>query len=151
MAAKSTKSEHPSRPLETYLADLMRLDGSMTQMMTRPLEICLRWQADLLKAAEPLTADWLERRREGTNAALDALERLARCTDLAEAASIQRDWFDGATKRLNSDIGALTAQAVALSEEAVVATRNAAQSSAEAVASLKPRAVEKETRVDAAA
>ena len=79
MAAKTPKAERPSRAPETYFADLMRFDGSLTQMIARPLEAWLRWQADLLKAAQPLTADWFERRREGTDAALAALEKLTRC------------------------------------------------------------------------
>jgi hypothetical protein len=135
----------------TPLVDILRLDGSITQVMTRPFEIWLRWHQDLLKAAEPVTIGWLERRRESTDAALAALEKLVRCTDLGEAASIQREWIDGAVKRLNSDITSLTEQTVALSQEAVAVTRYAIQPLAEAQPSSKRRAVEKETQIEAAA
>ena len=74
-----------------------------------------------------------------------------RCTDLGEAASIQRDWVDGTIKRLNSDIAALTEQTMVLSQEAVAVTRYAIQPPAEAQPSPKRRAVEKETQIEAAA
>jgi hypothetical protein len=140
-------TESPAAPL----VDILRFDGSITQMMARPFEIWLRWHHDLLKAAEPVTMGWWERRRESTGAALEALEKLVRCTDLGEAASIQRDWVDGTIKRLNSDIAALTEQTMALSQEAVAVTRYAIQPPAEAQPSPKRRAVEKETHIEAAA
>lgn len=110
--------------------DVLRLDGSITEMVARPFEVWLRWQSDLLKVAEPAAMSWLERRRDGTTAALDALQRLARCTDIAEAAAIQRDWVDGMLKRLTSEITAFTEQTVALSQEAVAVTRSATQPAA---------------------
>jgi hypothetical protein len=151
MPAKTLKTERALNTAEGYFADLMRFDGSIAQLVTRPLEICLRLQADLLKSAQPLTMDWLERRREGTDAALEALYKLTRCTDLAEAASVQREWFDGAVKRLNSDVAALTEQLIARSEEAVAATRNAAQPPSEAISTGQPRAVDKRPQSAAAA
>lgn len=131
--------------------DLLRLDGPITQMMARPFEMWLRWHNDMLKAVEPVTLGWLERRREGAGAALEALEKMVRCIDLGEAASIQREWVDGAIKRLTSDIATLTEQTMALSQEAVAVASNAALPTAEAQASSKRRAVEKETQVEAAA
>jgi len=133
------------------LVDLLRLDGSITQMMARPFEMWLRWHNDMLKAVEPVTLGWLERRREGAGAALEALEKMVRCTDVGEAASIQREWVDGAIKRLTSDIATLTEQTMALSQEAVAVARHATQPAAEAQASSKRRAVEKETQVETAA
>jgi len=140
-------TDAPTAPL----VDILRLDGSITQMVTRPFEIWLRWHHDLLKAAEPVTMGWLERRRDSIDAALAALEKLVRCTDLGEAATIQRDWIDGAIKRLNSDIASLTEQTVALSQEAAAVTRYAIQPPAEAQPSSKRRAVEKDTQIEAAA
>ena len=90
-------------------------------------------------------------RREGAGAALEALEKMVRSTDLGEVASIQREWVDGAIKRLTSDIATLTEQTMALSQEAVAVARHAAQPDAEAQASSKRRAVEKETQVETAA
>jgi len=150
-SAATSRVERITESAVAPLVDILRLDGSVTQMMARPFEIWLRWHNDLLKAVEPVTVGWLERRRESAGAALEALEKLVRCTDLGEAASIQRDWIDGAVKRLNSDIAALTEQTMALSQEAVAVTRYATQPLAEAQPSSKRRAVDKENRVEAAA
>jgi hypothetical protein len=150
-SAATSRVERITESAATPLVDILRFDGSITQMMARPFEIWLRWQQDLLKAAEPVTIGWLERRRESASASLEALEKLVRCSDLGEAASIQRDWVDGAIKRLNSDIAVLTEQTVALSQEAVAVTRLATQPSAESQPSSKRRASEKETRIEAAA
>jgi Phasin protein len=150
-SAATSRVERITESAIAPLVDILRLDGSVTQMMARPFEIWLRWHNDLLKAVEPVTVGWLERRRESAGAALEALEKLVRCTDLGEAASIQRDWIDGAVKRLNSDIAALTEQTMALSQEAVAVTRYATQPLAEAQPSSKRRAVDKENRIEAAA
>jgi len=151
MAAKNPTAERPSRAPETYMVDFMRFDVSVIEMIARPLQICLRLQADLIKAAQPLTADWLERRREGTDAALEVLEKLMRCTDLAEATAIQRDWFDATIRRLNSDIGALTAHLIVGSKETAAATRNVIQASSDAIASAQRRPGEKAPQSVAAA
>jgi hypothetical protein len=140
-------TETPTAPL----VDILRLDGSITQMMTRPIEIWLRWHHDLLKAVEPATMGWLERRRQSAGAAFEALEKLVRCTDLGEAASIERDWIDGAIKRFNSDIAAAAERTVTLSQEALAVTRLVTQPLAEAHPSTKRRAVDKETQIEAAA
>jgi hypothetical protein len=150
-SAATSRVERITESAIAPLVDILRLDGSVTQMMARPFEIWLRWHNDLLKAVEPVTVGWLERRRESAGAALEALEKLVRCTDLGEAASIQRDWIDGAVKRLNSDIAALTEQTMALSQEAVAVTRYATQPLGEAQPSSKRRAVDKENRIEAAA
>lgn len=141
-AKTTSKVERTVDAPSTQLVDY----GSIAQMMARPFEIWLRWQADMLKAAEPVTARWLERRREGTEAALEAIEKLAGCRDLSDAASIQRDWLDGTMKRWSSDIEALTSHTMALSQEAV--SRYATQSSSEADASPPHRAAEREPQIE---
>jgi len=109
------------------------LDGTITRAMGWPVEAWLRCQAGILKAVEPTAAGWIERRREAATAALNAFEKLATCSDLQEVASIHRDWLDGTMRRLDSDLHALADHAVALSHEAMTATRYAAQTSSEVV------------------
>ncbi|HEV2549585.1 MAG TPA: hypothetical protein VGU20_19875 [Stellaceae bacterium] len=135
----------------TYLADLTCFDGSMARLWTRPAEACLRWQADMLKAAEPITMDWYKRQRVATGEALFAIEKLSRCNDLSEAASIQREWFDGALTRLITNLETLAEQTKFLSREAVTATRDAVQSVSEAASSPKQPAAPNDTRIDVAA
>jgi hypothetical protein len=151
MAGKTTKAEQPSNTPMACLVDLTRFDGSMTQMCTRPFEAWLRWQADMLKAAEPVAMGWFERQRGATHMALETIEKLSHCGDLNEAVSIQREWFDGAMKRLTADFETLTEQATSLSRDAVAATRNAAQSVSEGLPSSKHWTDRKEAQIDAAA
>lgn len=128
-------------------------DSSVARMMSWPVEAWLRCQAGMLKAAEPAATGWIERRRAAATATIETLERLAGCSDFQEAASIQRSWFEDSMKRLDSDIHALADQALAISQEAMSATRYAAQTSAEVVAlAIQPvqRATEQQP-VDAAA
>lgn len=108
-------------------------DESITRLMVWPVESWLRCQAGMLKATEPTATAWIARRREGVAAVLDTFEKLAKCTDLQEVAAIQREWIDGSLRRLDSDLHALADHAVALSHEATVATRDAAQTSTEIV------------------
>jgi hypothetical protein len=135
----------------TYLADLTRFDASMTQVWTRPVEACLRWQANMLKAAEPVAMGWFERQRVATEAALTMLDKLSHCGDFNEAVSIQREWFDGAVKRLTADFEMLAGQATSLSREAVAATRDAAQSVSEVLPLSKHWPGQREAQIDAAA
>jgi len=128
-------------------------DESMTRFVSWPFDAWLRCQAGILKAVEPAATGWFERRRAAANAALDALERLSSCGDLQEAAEIQRNWVEESMKRLDSDLHAFADHALAISQEAMSATRYAAQTSAEVVAlAVQPvqRAVA-EPPIDAAA
>lgn len=130
-------------------------DESVTRVVTWPIEAWLRCQAGILKAAQPVTAGWIERRREGATAALETFERLVLCKDWEEAASIQRNWIEESMKRLDSDLHAFSDQALAIAQEAMSATRYAAQSSSDVVAlAIKPvqrAAADVQQRVDAAA
>jgi hypothetical protein len=103
------------------------------RMMGWPVEIWLRAQSGMLKAVQPVATGWIERRRDAATAALDAIEKLSHCNDLQEAAAIQRDWFEGTMRRFDTDLHAMADQAVALSQEAMSATRYAAQTSSEVV------------------
>ena len=127
-------------------------DSSVARMLSWPVEAWLRCQAGMLRASEPATTGWLERRRAAATATLQTIERLASCSDLKEIASIQRSWLEDSMKRFDSDLHALADQALAISQEAMSATRYAAQSSADVVA-LATLPVQRATEqpVDAAA
>ena len=71
-------------------------NGQAMRLATWPIDFWLQWQADMLKAAAPATADWIARRCEGTEAALRALERLTACQDVEDASKIQGEWIEGA-------------------------------------------------------
>jgi Phasin protein len=148
MAQKSTRPQQRSEGPLAHLTDLSRIEG-VTQIWTRPLEACLRWQAEMLKAAEPMAMGWFERQLEATHMTLDTVERLSRCSDLGEAANIQREWIDGTVKRLTAELAKFTEQATSLSREAVSASREAMHSAAETAP--KVSTAQKDAEVDAAA
>jgi hypothetical protein len=121
--AKQRSSDPQARSLAADTQNLLPLAW--------PLEHLLQLQAELLKAAEPSLNGWLNRRREGTNAVLQACEKLAACRDFGEALSIQSELIDGAMSRLDLDVQALTEHALTVSQCTVGATRQAAQTTTE--------------------
>lgn len=152
MAIKTTKVEPSTATPAACFADFTRFGEPMARMIAGPIEALLQWQTDALKAAEPVMMGWLERRRNAATATLETIEKLGRCGgDLGEAALIQREWLDGALKRLNADIQTLTEHAMTLSHEAVTVTRRAAQSAADMQVPAKPRATEQTNEIEAAA
>jgi len=120
-------------PAEKPMSGFSFFEAPVTRMIGWPVEFWLRTQTGILKAAEPVATGWIERRREAATAALNTFEKLANCSDLQEAATIQRDWFEGSMRRLDTDLHAFADQAVAFSQEAMAATRYAAQTSSEVV------------------
>lgn len=82
--------------------------GSAIRAAIWPIEFWLQWQADVLKVAAPATAEWMARRREGAEAALQALHRLCDCADVNDAARVQNEWVSDETKRIESDFRSLS-------------------------------------------
>src|SRR5579883_1688588 len=68
-------------------------NGAAMQWALWPMQFWLQWQANMLKAVAPTTAEWMERRRQGTEAALHALDRLCACHSAAEASKVQSEWL----------------------------------------------------------
>jgi hypothetical protein len=97
-------------------------------MMLWPIEAWLRLQSEILNAAAPAAAQWLDRRREGTTAALDSIEKLKKCKDVRDASEIQSEWARDEAKRLEADMRSLSEQTLFLARAAEKATRQGAQS-----------------------
>lgn len=102
-------------------------NGQAMRLAVWPMELWLQWQADLLKAVAPAAGDWMTRRREGTEAALLALARLTACQDAKEASKIQSEWVEGESKRLESDMRALSNPAFLWPRDSAKAGGQAAQ------------------------
>jgi hypothetical protein len=81
-------------------------NGTATRLMLWPLETWLQLQLEALSVVAPAAADWMERRREGAAAAIDAIERLSASKDAQEAAKVQSDWMTAETQRLEADVRA---------------------------------------------
>jgi hypothetical protein len=106
-------------------AFLPDFDGTAMRWAIWPMQFWLQWQADMLKALAPTTTDWLGRRREGTEAALHALEQLCACHNVADASKIQNEWIEDEAKRLESDMRALSNSALLWSRETAKPNRPA--------------------------
>ncbi|HUK11253.1 MAG TPA: hypothetical protein VLX09_25530 [Stellaceae bacterium] len=91
-------------PALPFFGDVGNFNGQAMRWAIWPLEFWLQWQADLLRAAQPAAADWMARRREGTEAALKALERLCACHDARDVSKIHNEWMEDEAKRLESDM-----------------------------------------------
>lgn len=133
MAIKVSKSKQLSSVeyAPSSAADTRDVQSPDVASLAWPLEHWLQFQAELFKIADPRLTDWLNRRREGTTAALRTFERLASCRNFGEAMAIQSDWIDGAMKRLDLDAQAILEQGLAMSQCATGATREAAQTTTE--------------------
>ena len=113
--------------VETMFAALPAFNGSAARMMLWPIEAWLHLQSEVLNAAAPAAAEWIDRRREGTAAALQTIEKLTRCKDAQEASQIQSEWMREETKRLEADVRALGDQTLLLTRAAEKASRQGAQ------------------------
>ena len=105
--------------------------ANAVRMASFPVEFWLRCQDAFLSAAAPMGEDWVKRRRAGTAAALDAVEKMRGCEDMASVARIQREWMEGAMQRLAEDAQAMAEQTFKLSQQAINAGQAAAEAAAE--------------------
>lgn len=109
-----------------FFSGLSGFNGQAMRMAVWPMEVWFQWQADMLKTAAPIAADWMARRREGVEAVLRALERLGGCQDVKEISRIQSEWIEDETRRLESDARAFGNPALLWPREVAKASRPAA-------------------------
>lgn len=100
-------------------------DGQALAWATWPVEMWMKWQLDMLRAALPATNGWMERRHEGAESTLQALKKLNGCNDLRAALDIQSAWLEEERKRLESDFTAITSPFWKSGVQDGDATRNA--------------------------
>lgn len=74
--------------------------GLLTQMPERWLDTC----QGLLGASQAVTDRWLTSRSQQLQSTLEAWGKLARCTELGEAARIQQEWLQQSTERLAAEL-----------------------------------------------
>jgi hypothetical protein len=124
MAIKVSKvKQHSTVPTGT----MTTAESDGLPSLAWPLEHWLQFQADLFRAAQPALLGWVDRRCEGSEAALQAFAGLATCQDLGQAMSIQSEWLSASMKRLESDLQAAAEQALAVGQCTTGATQRAAQ------------------------
>jgi len=119
---------------ESLLTAFPAFNSYATRMMLWPIEAWLHLQSEMLNAATPATAEWLDRRREGTTAALETIEKLAKCKDAQDASKVQSDWVKDETKRLEADMRAFGDQALLFTRAAEKVSQQQAQATARSAA-----------------
>jgi hypothetical protein len=107
-------------------------NGIAARMVLWPVETWLQFQSDALNAVAPAAAEWMERRREGTAAAIEAIERLSQSKDVQEAAKVQSDWMKDETKRLEADVRAMADQSAIFVRVMEKASRSGAKATIKA-------------------
>jgi hypothetical protein len=80
--------------------------GSMPEAMRAQTEALYSEQADLLGAMQNTMAEWMKRRRDASEAAFGAFERICGCTDRAEAVVAYNEWLVGTMNFFIADIAA---------------------------------------------
>jgi hypothetical protein len=108
--------------------------GTAARIMLWPIETWLQFQSETLNMVAPAAADWMTRRREGTAAAIDAIERLGKSKDAQEAAKVQSDWLKDETHRLEADVRAVADQAALFVRAMEKASRSGAQATTKTAA-----------------
>jgi len=82
-------------------------NGSTMRLALWPAQLWLQWQSDMLKSTAPAAAEWMSRRRDGAEAALEAIHRLCACESANDMARVQNEWMAEEAKRLESDFRSL--------------------------------------------
>ncbi|HVY14097.1 MAG TPA: hypothetical protein VHB27_02630 [Rhodopila sp.] len=132
---KTTDAKQTQRGAE-YLPFLERFSGPGIRMAVWPIQLWLSWEADVLDTAVPATTEWLVRRREGSKATYEALQRLCACKDANDAAKIQADWLQEETTRLEADFRSLSNAVLSWSQAAARTGHQAMQVEKEALSNL---------------
>ena len=83
-------------------------------------------QSRLLDQYETLAQELIDRRRQGTEAALQTAQRLCSCADAVEANSVCSEWVVGSVERMISDSRALGEMSLRLFQEAMGSVQSGA-------------------------
>jgi Phasin protein. len=116
-----------SQPTDLFAALID--NAGLPQAAVRQADQWLRAHQDFLNGFERVAQDWLKRRRESNDEALEAVERMCGCTDVGEMLVVYSDWLGGSLRRLSEDAAALNEQCLAMATSTFAA--GAAQAKAE--------------------
>ncbi|HXR86262.1 MAG TPA: phasin family protein [Stellaceae bacterium] len=106
------------------------MDQPTARLFAWPLEMMLRFNANVANAIQENTVSWAQRRQQAAEDAVETFERLVHCRDIGEAVSIQQEWVENNIRRLDEDFGALAHQGATLSRRAASTARDAVGKSA---------------------
>jgi hypothetical protein len=103
------------------------------RMFLWPLEMMLRFNANMANTLQQTTVAWAQRRQEAADDAIQTFDRLIHSRDVGEAVGVQQEWFEGSIRRLDDDLNAIASQTANLSHKAGSTAREAVAQSSSAV------------------
>jgi len=117
-------------PLQTDIFSLISENLALPQTVAGQTDGILKAQAEFLSGMEEIARDWLQRRRQGNEIAIQAAEKIFSCKDPSEMMVAYFDWLGGAMRRLSEEATALSEGAFAVTASATKAGGNGAAASA---------------------
>mgnify|MGYP003393665302 CR=1 FL=1 len=126
-----------SKTAKTRSSDMFAVhydDAEMRAMARQQAESFWRAQERALDHLDSMTKDWLNRRRQGTQAALDAAHKLCGCKDPSEASSVYGAWMTGSAERMADDARAFSERMMKLMQDLAEAAAPPPAKSTEAAA-----------------
>src|SRR2546427_12278733 len=77
------------------------------EIFARHADLCLATQLHVLDSVDALTQAWLDRSREGVDAARAAMQQMVASKDAGDMLRVQQQWFSGALRRTVDNISEL--------------------------------------------
>lgn len=107
---------------QTKFASLFNLaldNKDVRALASTQAEAFWKAQARILDQYDTLAQELVDRRRQGTDAALNTAQRICGCADVAEANAVCNDWVVGSIERMIADSRALGEMSLRLFQEAM--------------------------------
>jgi hypothetical protein len=98
-----------------------------------PLEMMMRFQANVASTFQETAAAWAQRRQEAAENAVKTLDRLVHSRDIVEVLTVQQQWFESSIRRFEEDLSAIATKSTNISQRAAATTSEALSQSVEAI------------------
>ena len=90
-----------------------------------PIEMMLRFNANVANTFQEAANSWTERRREAAEDAIETFDKLVRSRDLGEAVTVQQEWLENSIRRIDEDFNSFAAETRDFSHRATEGARQA--------------------------
>jgi Phasin protein len=131
-----------SRTNKTRPGDMFAVhydDAEVRRVALQQAETFWRAQERALDHLDTMIQEWLNRRRQGTQAALEAAQKLCGCKDPNEASSVYGAWMTGSAERLADDARAFSERMMRMMQDlAEAASAPSANAAADKSAETQP-------------
>ncbi|MBL8839628.1 MAG: hypothetical protein JNL66_25455 [Alphaproteobacteria bacterium] len=119
------ESKTPQSPFDGF-AQLFGDGTALRSTLNAQADGFWRTQGEILGNLQTLSRAWFERRRAGTEAAMETAQTMCSCGNPADAALAYQRWLAGSMERLTADAVETQAQMIKLSQAWIEGLRGAA-------------------------